>query len=132
VKSLCGNSVDVGLIVVDSMTLFYRVNLGTEFSSESRMMLGRQANTLLIIARENEVPVVITAQVYHDPETNMVHPVGGHFLKHAAKALVKLEKLPNGNRRARVVKHRSIPSGREALFQISESGFRECGINPDE
>ena len=27
-KSLCGNTVDVGLIVVDSMTLFYRVNLG--------------------------------------------------------------------------------------------------------
>ncbi len=126
-KSLCGNSVDVGLIIVDSMTLFYRVNLGTEYSSDTRMRMGRQANTLLNIAREHEVPVVITTQVYHDPETNMVHPVGGHFLKHAAKAIIKFDKLPNGNRRARVIKHRSIPSGREALFMIADMGFCECG-----
>ena len=125
-ESLSGNTVDVGLIVVDSMTLFYRVNLGTEFSSESRMRLGRQANTLSIIAREREIPVVITAQVYHDPETSMVHPVGGHFIKHTAKAIIKLEKLPKGIRRARVIKHRSIPSGREALFRIADEGFCEC------
>jgi DNA repair protein RadB len=126
-KSLCENEVGVGLIIVDSMTIFYRVKLGTEASPESRMMLGKQANMLLNIAREFEVPVVITTQVYHDPETNMVHPVGGHFLKHQAKAIIRLEKLPNANRRARIVKHRSIPSGREALFKITEDGFCVCG-----
>ena len=126
-KSLCENDVGVGLVIVDSMTIFYRVNLGTESSPESRMRLGRQANMLLNIAREFEVPVVITTQVYHDPETNMVHPVGGHFLKHQAKAIIRLEKLSGGNRRARVVKHRSIPSGREAYFKITDEGFCVCG-----
>jgi len=125
-RSLCENDVGVGLVIVDSMTIFYRVNLGTEANPESRMMLGRQANTLLNIAREFEVPVVITTQVYHDPETNMIHPVGGHFLKHQAKAIIRLEKMPNGVRRARVVKHRSIPSGREAFFKITDVGFCEC------
>jgi len=126
-KSLCENEVDVGLVIVDSMTIFYRVNLGTDSNPENRMMLGKQANMLLNLAREFEVPVVITTQVYHDPETNMVHPVGGHFLKHQAKAIIRLEKLPGGNRRARVVKHRSIPSGREALFKITDEGFCVCG-----
>ena len=124
--NLCENGVGVGLVIVDSMTIFYRVALGTESSSESRMMLGKQANMLLNMARQYEVPVVITTQVYHDPETNMVHPVGGHFLKHQAKAILKFEKLPNGNRRARVIKHRSIPSGREAFFKMGDLGFCEC------
>ena len=131
-RSLCESEVDVGLIVVDSMTIFYRVNLGTGSSPESRMLLGKQANMLLNIAREFEVPVVITAQVYQDPETNMMHAVGGHFQKHQAKAIIRLEKLPHGNRRARIVKHRSIPSGREAMFQITDTGFCTIGENGDD
>jgi len=131
-RSLCESDVDVGLIVVDSMTIFYRVSLGDGSGPESRMKLGKQVNMLLNIAREFEVPVVITTQVYHDPETNMVHPVGGHFLKHQAKAIIRLEKLPHGNRRARIVKHRSLPSGREAMFQIANTGFCVIGENDDE
>lgn len=128
-KSLCKSGLGAGLVVVDSMTIFYRALVSSE-GMEIRHRLGRMANTLLNIGREYEVPVLITTQVYHDPETNSVHPIGGHVLAHQAKAIIKLEKLNKGIRRARIVKHRSVPSGREALFKIDECGFCECAGSP--
>ena len=127
-KTLCASDVHPGLVIIDSMTLFYRVLQSLDTHGESRHMLGSQMNVLLGIAREYDMPVVITTQVYMDPEANMLQPVGGYLLAHQSKAIIRLDKLEHGLRRARVMKHRSIPSGKDALFKISEAGFSECSL----
>ncbi len=50
-------------------------------------------------------------------------PVSRDITKYWSKCLVELVKLDKGKRIAILRKHRSLPEGREAHFQITESGI---------
>lgn len=112
---------DVGLIVVDSATMHYRLTRKDEERAD-RKSLARQVAKLLRVARKTNVPVVLTSQVYTDIDTGQYEPLGGHMLTHTAKALVRLEKTGLNERRAVLVKHRHIPEGRIAAFRLTERG----------
>ena len=112
----------LGLIVVDSMTMFYRLRSD---DSSVRNELIRQTEILLNTARKNEVPVLITSQVYTNIGTGTIEFLGGHAIQHNAKTIVRLEKRGNGKRAAVIVKHRSLPEGRSALYRIVETGVED-------
>lgn len=114
---------NVGLVVLDSGTVFYRINIGMEEEAEERQSLAGMINTLLKLARTENIPVVLTNQVYMDVKKGTFEPIGGAMLQHNAKIIIRLEKLAEGKRRAVLVKHRSLPEGREALFTITQSGL---------
>jgi DNA repair protein RadB len=113
---------DLGLIVLDSATSLYRVLLEAEDNRTVRRMLSVQMNELLELARRHRIPVLITNQVYTDIETGTLRPLGGTSLEHICKAIVFLEKIGNGRRRARIMKHRSQPEGESAEFSITARG----------
>lgn len=119
------NSNNIGLIVLDSGTMFYRMSLGSEDEQVHRQNLSRQIILLLANARKYELPVVITNQVYQDIENDTVSPIGGHILYHNAKAIIKLEKVTDNVRRATIVKHRSIAEGLNCEFKITDKGIEE-------
>ena len=79
----------------------------------------------LSLARKTNVPLLLANQVYTDIENNRFEPVGGHIINHNAKAIIELQKLPEGLRKIIVVKHRSIRSGSFAYFRIVEDGLAE-------
>jgi DNA repair protein RadB len=121
IKMAEGN-LDVGMIIIDSMTMYYRLTSRGEERSE-RKSLTSQSIKLLGVARKMAVPVVITSQVYTDIETGRYESLGGHPLHHNAKTIIKLEKVSVGKRRAVVMKHRHIEEGKSADFKLTGQGI---------
>ena len=115
----------IGLIVVDTIAMLYRLELGkSEDVYEVNRELSKQISYLTEIARNRKIPVLITNQVYSDFENkDKVNIVGGDILKYSSKCLIELQITPNGNRRAILRKHRSIAEEKEILFKIVDGGI---------
>ncbi|QLH74465.1 MAG: DNA repair and recombination protein RadB [Methanomassiliicoccales archaeon] len=116
---------DIGMIIVDSMTMFYRLQDKDEERAERRSMAGQSAK-LLSLARKKGLPVVMTSQVFMDIDKGSVEALGGNVLHHNAKTIVRLERSGVGRRRMTVMKHRHLPEGKSAEIQLTEGGI-ECG-----
>ncbi|MBI4983100.1 hypothetical protein HZC32_00445 [Candidatus Woesearchaeota archaeon] len=116
----------IGLIVVDSISMLYRLELGqSEGIYEVNAALGRQIAYLVEIARKKKIPVLLTTQVYSDFDNrDQVKIVGGDLLKYGSKCLIEL--LRFSNCRGLVLrKHRSLPEGLECKFRIVQEGVEE-------
>lgn len=111
----------VGLIVVDSATMYYRLSLSDE-DGDGRAALAQELTALLATALHCEVPVLLTNQVWRKPDTGALEPLGGAFLGHVAKTIVRLDRLAGPRRRAVLLKHRSRPEG-AADLTITASGI---------
>jgi len=112
----------IGLIVVDTLTILYRIER-TSGDSEFNRDLGLQVASLTEIARKKNIPVLCLNQVYSSFETRAVQVVGGDFVKYGSKCLIELQAGKNGVRKAILRKHRSIAGEKEATFRIVESGI---------
>ncbi|PSP88135.1 DNA repair and recombination protein RadB [Halobacteriales archaeon QS_4_69_34] len=113
------------LIVLDSATGFYRLERGPDDEGETLRRVGRQVTHLLGLARRHDLAVVLTNQVFADPdaESDRARALGGHTLAHLTGTIVRLERFRGGNRRATLEKHGSLPAGGSARFRITESGL---------
>src|SRR3990170_4070904 len=89
---LAENNAEVGLIVIDSVTMHYRLTMRDETRRDERHSLTRQIAKLLRVSRQRSIPVVVTSQVYTDIDTGAFLPLGGHMLSHNAKAIIRFEK----------------------------------------
>jgi DNA repair protein RadB len=114
---------DLGLVVVDSINMHYRLHMdgSDEFQREANRSIVQQLHHLTTFARTHHVPVLITGQVYGTDEGT--HPFARRTMEHLVKALVRFHKTPDGGRKATVLKHRSIPDGRQARFRIVQEGL---------
>src|SRR5256886_1834211 len=117
VKLADGNP-NVGLIVIDSITMHYRLTMRDETRRDERYGLTRQIAKLLRSSRVRGIPVVVTSQVYTDIETGAYMPLGGHMLSHNAKTIVRFERTGISTRAAVLMKHRHREEGARAAFRI--------------
>ncbi len=122
VASLIMKKKDIPLLIVDSLTSYYRAERGVGEDINTQKSLSWQLSVLNTIARKMKVAVVVTNQVYMDTVSGKLMPIGGHSLKHSAKAIIMLRRVGNGYREAILVKHRSIEEGRVARFKITQEG----------
>lgn len=120
---------EVSLIVVDGMTILYRLDFAAAREKDFNEMqktnaeLVRQMRTLAEISRKREIPVIVTNQVYQwDDEKKMV---GGDILSYWGKCLIELVN-ENGKRTVYLRKHRSLPE-KSLDFQITNSGIKKKG-----
>ena len=120
---LADNNPEVGLIVIDSITMHYRLTMRDETRRDERYSLTRQIAHLLKASRTRGIPVVVTSQVYTDIDTGAFMPLGGHMLSHNAKTIVRLEKSGPSRRTAVLEKHRHKEEGTRALFRIAQQGL---------
>ncbi len=125
IKLAEGNA-EVDMIVVDSITMFYRLTSQKEDYSERRSLTS-QSIKLLGVARKRDIPVVLTSQVYTDVKTGTYESLGGHPLQHNAKTIIRLDRVSPGRRRAIVMKHRNIAEEAFTDFKLSSSGI-DCDI----
>jgi len=131
-------SKNIGLIVVDSMTMLYRLELsdarkkGIDEVRKINSDLANQMRSLYEIARKREIPVLITSQVYTEflSEEDWlsgreagVNIVGGDILKYYSKCIIELQNK-NGKKKAIIRKHRSLPE-KELNFEIIDEGIRK-------
>ncbi|MDN5357325.1 MAG: DNA repair and recombination protein RadB [Candidatus Methanomethylophilaceae archaeon] len=112
----------LGLIIVDSLTGFYRLNHDDPLVRNDFI---RQTELLTETARKSDVPVIVTSQVYSNMINGGIEFLGGHTLRHNAKTIIRLEPRGSGVRSAVIVKHRSLPEGRCATYRIGENGITD-------
>jgi len=113
---------ELGLIIVDSLTVFYRLNLDDPLTRNDFI---RQIDTLTETARKADLPVIVTSQVYSNINLGGIEFLGGHVLRHNAKTILRLEPRGKGVRSAVIIKHRSLPEGRHATYRITETGIED-------
>jgi len=133
-------SKNIGLIVVDSMTMLYRLELadareiGIEKVQKVNSDLAKQMRALYEIARKKEIPVLITSQVYAEflsdddwlaGKEAGVNVVGGDILKYYSKCIIELQNK-GGKKKAIIRKHRSLPE-KELNFEICNEGIKKRG-----
>ncbi len=132
---------NISLIIVDSIAMLYRLELGGAISSgesekisEVNRKLARQLRVLNEIARKQDIPIIVTNQVYasfvhNEEDKNLerrVSMVGGDLLKYWSKCLIELQNY-RGKRKLIIRKHRSLPE-KEMSFEIISSGIRKKGL----
>lgn len=116
---------ELELIVVDSATGFYRLERTAEDEGETLRRVGRQITHLLSLARKFELAILITNQVFADPESedSRPRPLGGHTLNHWSGIVLRLDRFRGGQRRVTLEKHQSEPAGNSARFRITATGI---------
>jgi len=114
----------VDLMVLDSATGFYRLQRGEdEHGGDSLRAVARQVTQLLSLARKHDIAVVITNQVFTDPDSDRTRALGGHTLEHWTGVVLRLDRFRGGNRRATLEKHRSKAAGEQTTFKITDRGI---------
>ena len=122
---LADSNPEVGVIVIDSITMHHRLTMRDEARRDERYSLTRQIAKLLKVSRQRSIPVVVTSQVYTDIDTGAFMPLGGHMLSHNAKTIVRFERAGPGLRTAVLEKHRHKPEGTRGTFRITERGLED-------
>jgi DNA repair protein RadB len=131
----------VSLIVIDGMAMLYRLEIGDARKSKDEEKIravnreiARQMRILAEISRKQEIPIIITNQVYtefqndedfkkhSERETNIV---GGDLFKYWCKCIIEL-KNDRGKRKAVLLKHRSLGE-KEFSFEIKNDGIFKKG-----
>jgi len=131
---------DTSLIIIDSIAMLYRLELGDAIKQGDEKIkdvnrnLANQLRALAEIARKNQIPVIVTNQVYSefvrniqekDSDEKKVSMVGGDLLKYWSKCLIEL-KIERGKRKMILRKHRSLPE-KSLDFEIVNSGIKKKG-----
>ena len=125
IESLEDVKEDLGLIVVDSMVSLYRLKVNGDNASEINNELSSQLSKLSGIARKQDIPVVVTNQVYTSFEEDGLEIVGRDVPKYWSKCLVQLSQNGDGVRTAEIAKHRSIAEGKKVSFKITDDGLEQ-------
>jgi DNA repair protein RadB len=131
----------VSLIVVDGMAMLYRLELGDAVKSKDDSKIksvnrevAKQMRVLAEIARKQEIPIIITNQVYsgflseEDWKKGVqreVNLVGGDLFQYWSKCIIEL-KNDGSRRKAVLLKHRSLPQ-KEFGFVIRDKGIFKRG-----
>ena len=125
VKDAAEFAAQAELIVLDSATGFYRLARGEEGrEGDTLRQVGRQVTHLLSLARRHDLGVLLTNQVFTDPDSDRTRGLGGNTLTHWTGTVVRLDRFRGGNRRATLEKHRAKPAGESAQFRITENGCK--------
>ncbi len=120
---------EVGLIIVDSMTILYRLDFATarentlEDIQKTNADLVRQMRALTEIAQKRDLPILVTSQIYKWEDAAKI--VGGDILAYWGKCLIELVN-ERGKRTAILQKHRHLPFS-QLNFQITNENIKKRG-----
>ncbi|QSG03928.1 DNA repair and recombination protein RadB [Natranaeroarchaeum sulfidigenes] len=114
------------LIVLDSATGFYRLERDEADEGDTLRQVAKQVTHLLSLARKHDLAVIVTNQVFADPDSDQTRALGGNTLEHWTGTVLRLDRYRGGNRRATLEKHRAKAAGETAQFRITESGLKSA------
>ncbi|MFQ5647607.1 MAG: DNA repair and recombination protein RadB [Candidatus Aenigmatarchaeota archaeon] len=126
---------DFNFIVVDSMVALYRIEYtekgpgSKNLVLEANRELSKQVSVLSNLARERGIPVLITAHTFKNWDTGEDEVIGGNTLRYWSKVILFLERTGRmSERKATLVKHRHLPEGKQAKFELVENGIKPAGF----
>ena len=112
---------NLGLIIVDTINLFYRINLEDDKEGSMRSFTRQMAN-LQIASREKKIYTIVIEQVFTD-KNGIIKPFTNRDTEHMVKTIIKLDKIDIGIRQATLLKHRSEPENKKVTFKITQKGL---------
>jgi len=135
----------VDLIVVDSLVALYRLEISDTNFRDINRELATQYSILSKLARQYNIPILVTNQVYSKPANRDVkrdnaesdeHDGGDEveltsrtIARYWSKCLVELKRKDRfGMRTAILRKHRSMPEGKSVDFEITAKGLKEVKL----
>ncbi len=125
IESIC-KAEPVGLIVIDSIVALWRLAISEQNATEVNRELATQLSILSKISREQNIPVLITNQVYADIDSGKIELSSRNIVKWWSKNLIELMHAGRtGCRIARIVKARALPEDKQIEFQIAQEGIKE-------
>ncbi|MFH1978623.1 MAG: DNA repair and recombination protein RadB [Candidatus Aenigmatarchaeota archaeon] len=119
------------LIVVDSMVSLYRLEYTDPKveAIEANRELSKQLSVLSKIAKDRNIPVIITAHTFENWDTGENEVVGGNVIKYWSKSIIYIERTgKTSERKAIITKHRHMPEGKSVKFDLVEEGIRPAGF----
>jgi DNA repair protein RadB len=117
---------EVELVVLDSATGHYRLERDDADGGATLRRVGRQVRHLLGLARREDLAVVVTNQVFTDPDTGSARALGGHTLDHWTGVVLRLDRFRGGKRRATLEKHHAREAGESVAFRIVGDGLADA------
>ncbi len=129
----------IDLVVVDSIAMLYRLKIGgVDVSKEEASLVNKevasQMRSLSQIARDKDIPILITNQVYNEFLSleelkkgikKEVRFVGGDLFKYWSKCIIEL-RFEREKRTAFLFKHRSL-NHKTLSFEIRDTGLFRKG-----
>lgn len=114
----------VDLIVLDSATGLYRVEQGEETDEGQALdRLGDQLAFLLSLARRYTLSVLITNQVFTDPDEEVIRPLGGETLAHWSETILRLDRFRGGRRRVTLQELNGEPADESIMVELTDAGL---------
>ncbi len=121
-------SVDVKLIIVDSLTSHFRAEyVGRGMLATRQQKLNRHLKELKQLSDVFNAIVLVTNQVMSKPDAMWGDPtkaIGGHIVGHASTFRLYLRKSKGGRRVARLIDSPNLPEG-DAVISVTEDGIRD-------
>ncbi len=115
---------NVGVIIIDTIGMLYRLERKTN-EQGLNTELSQQISLITQISRKNNIPIIITNQVYKNFETGKNQMIGGEILKYASKCIIEYDNLSKNKKKAILRKHRSIQGEKETIFEIYDKGIKK-------
>ncbi len=131
------------LFIVDSVVSLYRLEYAEKNESakdrpaygptravlEANRELSRQLSVLSALAREKDVPVLVTAHTFRHWETKLNEIVGGDAIKYWSKVILYIEKTGRvSERKATLIKHPHQAEWGSVKFSIVNEGIKPAGF----
>ncbi len=118
-KIECNENKNLGLIIIDSPTYFYRIEIAKKDYSFMNRVLASQMNSLIRIAKTNNIPIIITSLIYDDLNAkDKIKMLGGEIIKRRSFCIIELQNFKNIKKA--IMKK---PKEKELLFKINQEGI---------
>ena len=121
-------SIDVKLVIVDSLTSHFRAEfVGRGMLASRQQKLNKHLKELKQLSDVQNTLVLVTNQVMSNPAALWGDPtkaIGGHIVGHASTFRLYLRKSKGGRRIARLIDSPNLPEG-EAVFTVTAEGLKD-------
>ena len=121
-------SIDVKLVIVDSLTSHFRAEyVGRGMLASRQQKLNKHLKELKQLSDVQNALILVTNQVMSNPAALWGDPtkaIGGHIVGHASTFRLYLRKSKGGRRIARLIDSPNLPEG-EAVFAVTSEGLKD-------
>ena len=131
IKNLEHRNQGFDMVILDSAVALYRLKCSDQDSEtlEANKELSVQLSVLSNIARKMKIPVIITAHAFRNWDTGENRIIGGDAIKYWSKSIVFIEHTGKmSERKATIIKHRSMPEGKTVKFDNVQDGVKPAGF----
>ncbi len=131
IKNLESQGQAFDMLILDSAVALYRLKCADQDREtlDTNKDLSVQLSVLSNLARRKKIPVIITAHAFRNWDTGENQMIGGDAIRYWSKAIVYIEHTGKmSERKATIIKHRSMPEGKFAKFELVADGIKPSGF----